>query len=49
LSRSLSSRQSRSMQLMTNRGASVFHHEQFYHAGLVKSGLSARVGSREEW
>jgi hypothetical protein len=41
-----------SVSLLTTHGicgAGVLHHEQFYHAGLVKSGRSARVGSREEW
>src|SRR5215212_6835663 len=27
----------------------VLHHEEFYHADLVKPGLSARIGSGEEW
>jgi hypothetical protein len=37
------------MQHMTKRGARVLHREQFYHADLSKSGLSAVIASREGW
>jgi hypothetical protein len=46
---SLSNREFHSMKAVANRGASVLHHEQFYHVGLAKSGISAQFGSRQEW